>query len=688
MLEMKNINIQFHKKMLESELLSFPHQGLCVIKGKSGSGKTSLIRCLIMEDHFYDIYRYDDKEMTKELVEEKFSILNQNQEFIDELSIKDHIQLIEKLYSFDKKEEYIIKLKLEKLLSKYPNQLSGGEKTRVGLLLRIMKQTEILILDEPTASLDLFYTQIVLDILKDYAREHLVIVCTHDEEVINQAHILYEIKNNCIQTINNNEQVIENKRKKTLKYLIFPTLQMSINLKKKNKFYYIILYISLSFLILLSSFGLSLHMGTKVKSDSFESVYHDELLVYKSKFELTGGGYEYPITNDEFNVLKSIKHVKDIKKTYIYRGKGDIVVEEDDNSLNMIGEDSLYLSSYENNKKRINLKYDENGKYWGTLGYCSYNADYDYSKDIDIVLDNKEDGIYVSKALADLLEIKADGNEYQVEFCLMIPTHQIYGDAIIPYENEDGSYGPEGDPLLEWLGKKETVRLPVNGILKSSQMGIGINYHLSLFFPDQYIQEKIGKNKSNQSFTYYWSNEENCYKLVTSSYKGNDKIIDAKPYEPTVYRLKIDDLVYIEDIIKEIEDIGLKVIKGDYSKGIREYENNTDNMVMIISGILLIIVTLVYGVIKYLQKERDLQIKKFVESFGIRGTRGIIRKIYLVDFVLLNIFVIVLGIIYAAWIGPMMEYPIHFTYMFIPVSVILSIIVMFIVPLFVYRLRK
>lgn len=684
MLCLKNINIIFHKKVLVCQQLSFPNTGLCIIKGESGSGKTSLINCLMMKNNFYESYTYNDREMTKDLIEEKISILTQNQNFIEDLLIIDHIKLIEKIFSFDKKDEYISRLQLEKLLYKYPNQLSGGEKTRVGLLLKIMKQPEIIILDEPTASLDLYYTEIVLEIIKEYSLNHLVIVTTHDLVIIDHADILYEIKNKSLTLIKDSHHKDNNILKKENKKNSFPMMKLNLWLKKKYKLYYIGLYCLLAILILLSSFGISLNIGEKVGSDTFSSVYQDEILVYKSQFPLSGSGNEYPLSEEEIHFLKSLKHVKDVEETYIYSHVMDIVTEEN-HILNMTGEDSFNLTLYEKNKERKKLNYRSNEKYYGSFAYCSYNEHYDYSQDIEVILDNKENGVYVSQAVADLLDLKKSGQDYEIEFYLMIPTHQIYGDAIIPYQNEDGSFGPEGDPVLEWMGIKEKVRLPINGILKSSQMGVGINQHMSLFFPNQFIQNKIKQHKSLKNYSYYYDDKIYYYK---SGIKNNKKIIEAKPYKPIIYRLKIDNLSYIEDVMNEVRNNGLSVTTGDYSKALRTYENNTDKMILYVTSILLVVLSLIYVIIEYLKKDKNIQMKIFVESFGIKNSQRIIARKHFIDFIFLEFLVFIIGIIYAFGLGPIMNYPIHFTYAFIPISILLSFIIMFLIPLLVFRLRK
>ena len=76
----------------------------------------------------------------------------------------------------------INKLEIGKLLDKYPNQLSGGEKFRCALLLCIMKNTDIILLDEPTAALEDEQKKIVIELLEYLASKgKTIIISTHDD---------------------------------------------------------------------------------------------------------------------------------------------------------------------------------------------------------------------------------------------------------------------------------------------------------------------------------------------------------------------------------------------------------------------------------------------------------------------------------------------------------------------------
>ena len=75
-------------------------------------------------------------------------------------------------------------LKSANLWRKKIKDLSGGEKQKVGLLWCILKDTDVLILDEPTANIDKEGIEIVKQILKNMLQEKITIVISHDKSVI------------------------------------------------------------------------------------------------------------------------------------------------------------------------------------------------------------------------------------------------------------------------------------------------------------------------------------------------------------------------------------------------------------------------------------------------------------------------------------------------------------------------
>ena len=102
---------------------------------------------------------------------------------IDELNVYDNLILSQKLLNLkdDKKVNSIIELlSLKFLLKKYPPVLSGGEKQRVAIARALINNPKILFCDEPTGSIDEENELIALKIIKELAREKLVIVVSHN----------------------------------------------------------------------------------------------------------------------------------------------------------------------------------------------------------------------------------------------------------------------------------------------------------------------------------------------------------------------------------------------------------------------------------------------------------------------------------------------------------------------------
>jgi len=88
----------------------------------------------------------------------------------------------------NEKEEQITslakKLNLDQLLDAHPYSLSGGQKQRLAFASALLMNRPILILDEPTSGLDLKHMVVMAEILRDYAQNHLVLLATHDRELL------------------------------------------------------------------------------------------------------------------------------------------------------------------------------------------------------------------------------------------------------------------------------------------------------------------------------------------------------------------------------------------------------------------------------------------------------------------------------------------------------------------------
>lgn len=196
MLKLEAINKSFNIAkgneihVLKDVNLTFNDTGLYIILGPSGSGKStllSLMGALDTPDSGKITYKGLDVSNLNEKDSDRYrqqlvSFIFQENNLIDYLSLKDNVFL-----KSDKKQseidEILKKLNIYELKDKKPAQLSGGEKSRVAIAKALLSDSEVILCDEPTASLDSKNAEIVLSLLKEISLHKLVIVVSHDERL-------------------------------------------------------------------------------------------------------------------------------------------------------------------------------------------------------------------------------------------------------------------------------------------------------------------------------------------------------------------------------------------------------------------------------------------------------------------------------------------------------------------------
>ena len=157
--------------------LSFNDTGLYIIKGDSGTGKTTLLRIIAGIDVFYT------GSVTK-LAPNDVSFAFQEYRLFDTLNAIDNVRIgarditsflsarnILSMLNFTGKEMYL-----------FPNELSGGMKQRVALARAFLHKGTVVLLDEPTKELDPGNVQKVHDLIKREAKKRLIIMVTHKNE--------------------------------------------------------------------------------------------------------------------------------------------------------------------------------------------------------------------------------------------------------------------------------------------------------------------------------------------------------------------------------------------------------------------------------------------------------------------------------------------------------------------------
>lgn len=185
------------------------------IMGRSGCGKTTLLKILGLIDRPTSGTVYFQGRNTRELWQDELADIRRRelgfvfQDFylMDSLSVEENIMMPMILDKRQGKEcakaarKYAKMLDIEKLLEKYPYELSGGEKQRVAICRALINNPELLLADEPTGNLDSKAGDVVLRILEDINQKmgKTVLMVTHDPKMASHCRRLILLKDGKIQ---------------------------------------------------------------------------------------------------------------------------------------------------------------------------------------------------------------------------------------------------------------------------------------------------------------------------------------------------------------------------------------------------------------------------------------------------------------------------------------------------------
>lgn len=205
MLELQNITKIYNTAGNETRALNgvsvaFREKEFVAILGASGSGKTTCLNVIGGLD------RYDSGDLvikgkkTKDFSDKDWDAYRNNSvgfvfqsyNLIMHLSIVANVEMGMTLSGVSKEEkhkraiEVLKQVGLGDHIGKKPNQLSGGQMQRVAIARALANDPEILLCDEPTGALDTATSVQIMDLIKEVAKDRLVIMVTHNPELAEQ----------------------------------------------------------------------------------------------------------------------------------------------------------------------------------------------------------------------------------------------------------------------------------------------------------------------------------------------------------------------------------------------------------------------------------------------------------------------------------------------------------------------
>jgi len=192
-----NVNPPF--RILSNISFKLTKGNIYTVLGKNGSGKTTLVNAIskLLDNTIYKInadvkfnnipiFEIDDNELIR-IRKEKIRYV-----FQDSINCFDPLRKIEYFFNIlniDEEEcsnllEYFLLPSKKKLFELYPYELSGGMAQRVAICLALLSKPQLLILDEPTSSIDISITNLLSSKLREFVNnsESAVLLITQDLE--------------------------------------------------------------------------------------------------------------------------------------------------------------------------------------------------------------------------------------------------------------------------------------------------------------------------------------------------------------------------------------------------------------------------------------------------------------------------------------------------------------------------
>lgn len=210
MIEIRNISKSFGDRKVLNDISMIFKPGKCnMVIGASGSGKSVLMKLMVglMQTDEGQIL-YDEKDFThldyreKKEIRREIGMLFQSTALFDSLTVEENVGFPLKMFSKLHKEEQLDRVNfclqhvnLENQNHKYPSELSGGMKKRVGIARAIALNPKYLFCDEPNSGLDPLTSRVIDKLIRDitYEFQMTTIINTHDMKSVFDMgdHILY-----------------------------------------------------------------------------------------------------------------------------------------------------------------------------------------------------------------------------------------------------------------------------------------------------------------------------------------------------------------------------------------------------------------------------------------------------------------------------------------------------------------
>lgn len=707
MLELRNISKSyktgnFKQIALKDINLKFRKSEFVCILGQSGSGKTTLLNILSGLDRYDKGDLIINNKSTREFKSTDWDayrndcigFIFQSYNLIHHISVLDNVELGLTLSGVAKKERrkralnMLDKVGLKKHINKKPNQLSGGQMQRVAIARAIVNNPDVILADEPTGALDTKTSKEIMNLIKEIAKDKLVIMVTHNPELAKEyATRIIELSDGKIIKDSNPiiEQESDNKKyeiKKTAMSFL-TALSLSLNNIKTKKGRTILTSFACSIGIIGISLVLALSNGFDKQIDIFEADTLSSLpiMINSNVMEID----EEDIKNRREEVLNSSEEKEKIIPYDVKENMNvhqNIINSEYLEYLNKIDPSNILGITYMHSTGLNLVMEKENGikilntddlNMQTTPKYLGEQENYYLEQNYELVAGS------FPKEMTDIVLLLDSNNRIDttvLESLSLATDHELSYDEVLDIElkvimNNDfyrkyGNIYSINSDTSAMFDSEDAITLRITGIIRNQndnkltqiQEMMGINGVGGIFYTNELIEKVISINSNSEIVEAQRNSNLNVLTGETISdskvkenlllYLGSeDKPISILIY-PSNFNNKDKILNYLDQYNKD-KDISNQIIYTDMASSIVDMSSNIMDAItyvliafsavnLIVSGIMIAIITN----ISVLERTKEIGI---LRSLGAR--KKDITRVFNAETIIIGLSSGLLGIIIA-----------------------------------------
>lgn len=518
MIKLKNMVISYQQPLLEIDEINFLKGNLTCISGESGSGKTTLLNVLALKKEITQGEYLLDEQPIDTSMKNQIAYVMQNCEdnFITDLTCYENLKLQLEIYQSLQSVETLLKyVHLDISSHTYPLQLSGGERKKFALAMALAKDTDIILCDEITASLDEENSLEIVKLLAQLAHQlkKYVIFSSHDHLIYPLCDTIYNIQDLHIKQLKQTptqevKQPIQIKKTR----INSCAYSLLIGGKLKRNFFKNGLIILLSsLLVVMSCLGIQAQKQYVTHSKAlYDLIGDNQYFVTTGSFVAT---FEDPVfedhsVNEYLKQQSEIEAIYPFKQFYIDRYIYDInsIIQTDQyvapqrvGSLASQYDGMLQVKvTTDGESKMIDRNHNDIEEVNQFSMIYPFYPQQQIEKKCEVVSDFGE--VYISKGLAYQLGINNLDKETTISYPVAIPI------AEFNFTSQQGT--DEKNSIRYVMSVVQEMEFKVKGILKPEYLQTSSQYDLYMDYQqmDQIIAQAQEKIQYIDAITYELNN--------------------------------------------------------------------------------------------------------------------------------------------------------------------------------------